>query len=241
MGYKKGVYLFSMLLAIFLLISCNDDNNNNTEKSLIITDAAQTLEPGQSHTFHAQFVNDDGSTSKPKSINWSSSNANKCNVSASGKVSTNGQGNATITAEVNDGDNTYKAKAMVNIVLPQSFNVVPGAAVLPPNESITLNPVFFNDENVSYSYSSSNSSIASVSSSGKVSTSSVGKTVITVTASTSDGDLTTNVPVLVVEPPKASLPVTRVKVTPMSNDIFRDQQVLLSAKAFDANGNKKSV
>jgi hypothetical protein len=98
-----------------------------------------------------------------------------------------------------------------------------------------LETVYFGTSTPSYSFSSSNASVASVSNSGMVSFNGLGECVVTVTSSAAPS-APFLVPVLVVGPPAAALPVVRVEIDPASADIFRGESLSMTATAFNADG-----
>lgn len=218
--------------------SCIYDSDESEEKALMITTGAQTIEPNETITYQAVFVDVEGNQTPAASVQWSSSNTNVCTISASGSISTAGNGHATIEASVTEGGVTYTASVILNVAIPQVFSVVPSVILIVPGESVPLTPVFFTTETVSYAYSSSNTSIASVNSSGVVTASAVGTAEITVTATGPSGNPIVIVPVLVIGEPEIPLPITRITVDPAAADIFRGDTQQFSAKAFNLDGNE---
>ncbi len=68
-----------LMLSIFALAACNDDDDNGdnpggdgrTDKALVITSGSQSIEPGRSFTYEAQFVYSDGTTQPANNVEWS--------------------------------------------------------------------------------------------------------------------------------------------------------------------------
>lgn len=104
-----------------------------------------------------------------KTVYWSSDNLDVCTVDSSGKVTAKGQGYATITAKTKDG--SFKAKASVLVVKPVTgVKLNKTSAYLNIGSTMTLvAKVEPSDATIqSVTWSSSNPSVATVSSSGLV-------------------------------------------------------------------------
>ena len=142
-------------------------------------------------------------------------------------VSTVGAGNAVITATVTVNSQQISVSVPIAVNLPSAFAVAPGAiAIVANEESIQLEPVYLGTGNPgTYTYSSSNTSVASVNSSGLVTFPGAGQCVISVTAPGLDGQPTIEVPVYVTTIPSVSLPVSRVVVTPKVEEIFKNEEL----------------
>ena len=138
-----------------------------------------------------------------KNITWSSSNSRVASVSNSGKVTANAEGAATITAKTNDGN--YTATCTVTVVKatepdnpadPSAEVKVTGVTIDKPTASVRVGekvqltaivaPSDATNKNVTWS--SSDTSIATVSTSGLVTGVKKGQANITVT--TVDGSMT---------------------------------------------------
>jgi hypothetical protein len=135
------------------------------------------------------------SVSRSKTVTWSSTNSTVARVSNTGKVTAVGSGSATITAKSLTGtDNTsisvYSGPYSV-AVTPSTLTLAPGAqqqlaASTKSGDGVTLT-------GHSYSYSSSNLGVATVSSGGVVTAVGSGTANITV----NDGSLSKTVPLTV--------------------------------------------
>jgi len=143
------------------------------------------LEVGENYTLVAR-VNPSNATSK--SVTWSSSNQNVATIDGSGKVTAKGVGTATITVKSSNGKSadckvtvTKKDKdiAVTSVSLDYSY------LNLEVDENYTLvarvNPS--NATNKSVTWSSSNTNVATVDGSGKVTAKGVGTATITVNSS----------------------------------------------------------
>ena len=125
-----------------------------------------------------------------KSVTWSSSNTNIATVSSSGLVTTLSSGSVIITAKTVDGSKTatltVSIKAAVNVNV-SSISVAPSTIQLMAGQTYQITPVIapLNATNKSILWSSSNTNIAYMSSTGLVTAVSNGSVVVT--ARTIDG------------------------------------------------------
>ena len=211
----------------------NPGGGNTPTQVLVIENGARTLQPDQSLTYSAVLVSSSGVT-PATGVTWSSSSTGVAEINSSGVLVVKGTGHTTITASVSSGGVTYTASVPLGIRLPGVFAVAPSAVVITPNNQIQLETVFFGQGNTNYTYTSSNTNVVEVSSTGLANFKNTGEAQITVTASTQP-DNPFIIPVLVVGAPTVSLPVTRVAVTPANGEIFRGENLTLTAKAYDGN------
>ena len=169
-----------------------------TSVSLDINSA--TLTEGDEFTLTAT-VNPDNATNK--NVTWLSSNSSVASVS-NGKVTALKAGKATITVKTEDGGKTATCEITVNAkVYPvTSVTLNKTSATLTEGDELTLIATVKPDNatNKSVTWTSSNSSVASVSN-GKVTALKAGKATITV--KTEDGGKTAQCEVCVLEPAKA--------------------------------------
>lgn len=216
----------------------NGDDSSGTSKNyaLVIQNGARNINQGESINYSAYLVDKDGNQISAGSVSWSSSNSSG---SFSGSTfMASGSENTTISASVTYEGKTYTASVPLAISIPSQmlFAVVPSAIIYETGGSITLETIYLGTQSSSYSFSSGNSSVASVSSTGVVSFTGVGSTEITVNATIGGQTSVIKVPVLVVGTPQVTLPVTKIVVTPGSGEIFRGETKQYSAKAYDASG-----
>jgi hypothetical protein len=234
-------YLSKTFLAIaalaFSISSCKkDETSSGTKKfALVIENGAQGLALGGSVTFSAVLVGTDGQIVVPSSVAWSSSVADAGSFTGSTFVSASAATTIVTATATYDGA-TYTASVPVGIHESASlFTVVPSAIVWSTNSgSIQLETVYFGTSSASYTFSSSNSGVASVDANGLVSFSGTGNCAITVNASIGGQSSQFVVPVLVVGDPGVDLPVSRIELTPGSGTMFRNETLQFSAKAFNS-------
>ncbi|MEM7041064.1 MAG: Ig-like domain-containing protein, partial [Bacteroidota bacterium] len=226
------------LLTVGMFSACKKDNDDPdaTEKVLVIDNGALSIQPDESPTYSAKFVHADGTTSAAAGVTWTTSDANVCGISASGTISVQNVGAVTITATVTEGDITYTAVTPLGIASVSFFAVLPSAIIYEPGHSLQLETVYLGTTLPSnYTFSSSNTGVASVNGSGLVTFNSPGFAVLTVTAD-NHPNAPVQVPVQVVGIPTVALPITRVEITPPQADIFRGESVQLSAQAYNTSG-----
>ena len=131
------------------------------------------------------------SNATDKSVSWSSNSSSVATVSSSGLVTAKGEGTATITCRANDGSGISRTCSITvspaaTVLVTSISNFTPYASLLVgETKQITYDIWPRNATDQSVSWSSSNSSVASVSSSGLVTAN--GKGLATITCITNDG------------------------------------------------------
>lgn len=235
-------------IASSLFLACKKDKTSPTEDpvqpppaaekkyTLVIDNGAQAVEQGKSVSYNAHLVSSTGGVVNAGSVSWSSTFGSFSGSNFSFNQDTTG----IITAQVSYDGVTYKASVPISIVPVKSsqiFAVVPSAIIWSTNSGpIQLNTVYFGG-GATYSFTSDNASIASVSNAGLVTFNAVGNTNIKVTATINGQANVVVVPVLVVGVSEAPLPVAKVVVTPALGQMFRGETLQLNAKAYDSGGN----
>ena len=131
-----------------------------------------------------------------KSVTWSTNNSSVATVSSSGLVIAKSEGSATITCKAKDGSGKYATCSITvknSTVYVTSVNLSTLSATLAVGDTkqltATISPS--NATNKSVTWSTSNSSVATVSSSGLVTAKSSGKTTITCKANDGSGKYAT--------------------------------------------------
>ncbi len=251
-GKKNLLSVMMMALLALGWQSCKKSDNNSTSTSgdmvLSIQTGARSTSPDGNISYSAVLVDKNGATSTPSSVSWSvsaSGGGSLGSFSGSGASVTfdpSAVGYGTITASATVNGKTYTAKVPINVYTPGLFTVVPSAVIWTTNAgTIDLNPVYIGTETTTYSYQSTDESVATVSSTGEITFKKTGECAIKVTANGLSGSPYVYVPVLVTGMPEVALPVVRVAVNPPSSELFRTQTVDLTAKAYNSGGSETSA
>jgi len=145
--------------------------------TLVVQPSSSTIHTGQTSVLSAQGYDSQGDTVATGTVTWSSSNPSAITVSSGGVVSAVGTGQAAITASAEG----IKASAQVTAIQPtvNNINVSPSQATLVPTQTQQLGATAFDSANnsisgLTFSWSSNNPSVATVSPSGLVSALSAG-------------------------------------------------------------------
>jgi len=152
-------------------------------QSIKLNKSSLSLEKGKSQTLKVTYMPTD--TTDNKTVTWTSSNKSVATVNSAGKVTAVGAGTTTITALV--GTKTATCKVTVKVPLEsislnkKSMNVVTGKT---GSLSVKYNPTDTTDSRT-ITWSTSDKTVATVSSTGKVTGKKPGKA--TITAKTAGG------------------------------------------------------
>jgi uncharacterized protein YjdB len=239
----KNLSFLLILLGLSMFWSCSkkDDSSDNPapkQYALIIKSGGQSITVGNNFNFEAQLVGTDGTIIPITSgITYSSSNTDVATFTGAA-VFGKGQGTATVTATYTYNGVTYTASVPLAIQNPSTiFTVNPWTIWWEADGSeFELNTIYFGTATPSYTYSSSDASIASVTSSGVVKVLKAGSCVITVTATNLTGSPSVQVPVLVFGKIAVPLPVSQVKITPGSYEMFKGEDKVFTTKAYNGSG-----
>ena len=164
---------------------------------LELSESSFNVGKGKSHTLTATIAPDDASNTK---LAWSSSDPTIAKVSANGQVSGVATGKAVITCETTDGSG-LKAEAEVEVITAvNSVKLKSQKLAITKGESETLAVTVLPADatNSTLKWESSNTSVATVDSNGKVTGEKVGT--CTITATSTDGTEKTSSMTLYVEP-----------------------------------------
>lgn len=169
-----------------------------------------------------------------KTVVWLSSNESVASVSPTGLVTVRQNGTAVITVRTVDGGKTA-ALTISTTVAVTSVNINPMAINLQVNQSYQLNAMVMpsNASNKQVTWSSSNISVADVSSSGVVTARQRGSAIIKATSI--DGDKSGFVSVSVY------VPVTSVNITSGDVNLLVNQTYQLNHVIAPENANNKNV
>ena len=222
--YKQQIYSVVITLEVSGPVSVTGVSLNKTSLTLA-EEASETL---------VATVLPSGATNKK--VTWTASNSTVASVDQNGKVTANEAGNATITVETEDGSFTATCEVTVTAVYH-----VTGVALnktqlnLNVGASETLTPTISpsNATDKSVTWSSSNSSVASVSN-GTVTAVAAGSATITV--KTNDGNKTATCAVTVSE-----VAVTSVTLSKTSTTLVRGGSETLTATVLPANATNKNI
>ena len=180
------------------------------------------------------------SNATDKSVTWSSNNTSVATVSSSGVVTAKSPGTATITVRTNDGGKTATCTVTIREKVISVTGVSLNTSSLTMTEgdtqtlTATVSPSNATDKSVTWS--SNNTSIATVSSSGVVTAKSPGTATITVR--TNDGGKTATCTVTV----KAKvIPVTGISLNTSSMTMKVGETKALSATVTPSNATDKTV
>ncbi len=171
-----------------------------------------------------------------KDVSWSSSNTNVATVSNTGLVTAVSAGSATITVTTDDGGFTATCNVTVTAVYHVTgVSLSPTALALHPGEQSALTATIApsNATNKNISWSTSNSSVATVSS-GTVNAVAAGTATITVT--TEDGGYTATCSVTV-----TNVAVTGVTLNKNSLTLTRLDSETLTATVAPSNATNKNI
>lgn len=169
-------------------------------KSIKLSESEITLINGTKTILGVVVTTKDGSTySGGKEVKWKSSDKNIATVNSSGRVSAKGSGTVTITATAKDGTGV-KATCKVTVITPVEGVSIASKVTLGVGKTKTLVPKFTPEKpsNTNVKWRSSNKSVATVSSSGKITAVSTGTA--TITCTTEDGGFKAKCTVTVVIP-----------------------------------------
>ena len=174
------------------------------------------------------------SNASNKSYSWSSNNNAVATVNSSGLVTAKGNGTATITATTTDGGK--KATCTVTVTTPASgVSVSPTTATIIKGQTQQLTAIVApsSASNKSVSWSSSNDSVATVSSSGLVTAKAAGTADVTVT--TADGSHKAVCTVTV------RVPVTGVSISRTELSLIKGGTEQLSATVSPSDASNQAI
>ena len=199
--------------------------------SVTVQPADDTILAGQSVALTAVLKDANGTVLSGRTVTWTTSDGTVATVSASGVVTGVAAGSATITATSEGKSGT--AQVTVNPVPAGTVTVSPASASVTVGDTTRLTATVKDANgnvvtNPTVTWSTSNASVATVSSSGLVTGVDSGK--VTITASANGGSGTATVTVVLA-------PVATVTVQPASATIAVGQTTTLTATTKDASGN----
>lgn len=199
--------------------------------SVTVTPSPTSIIIGQSTTLTA-IVKDINGNTVTRSVSWSSSNTAKATVNSSGVVTSVDTGKVTITATSEGVSGT--ASVTILPVPVASVTVTPSSATVDVGKTVPLSAVTKDaNGNVltgrTITWSSSDETVATVSSTGVVTGQGSGGKTATITATSEGKSGTATITVNLV-------PVGSVTVTPSPASVIVGQTTQLTATVKDANG-----
>jgi uncharacterized protein YjdB len=196
---KSGRQLIPILSAIIVLSNCRGFFVDPTLKSITVTPVTPSIAVGSTKQMTATGTYDDGSTKNiTGSVSWSSGNAAVFTVSDSGKITANepGSASATATSATISGSTTVT----VTVANLSSITISPTSDSTNAGDTVqykalgTLQDGTQVDITDSVTWSSSNKSVATISSAGLATAVASGTTYIVATS----GSITSNTAILTV-------------------------------------------
>ncbi len=204
---------------------------------VILNKSTLTLTEGESQSLIATVTPSNASN---KEVSWSTSNPFVATVSSSGIVTAKATGTTTITVKTSDGAKTATCKVTVTAatVAVTGVSLSVSSYTIKVNSSLqlhaTITPSNATDQSVTWS--SSNTSVATVSCDGLVSPKGVGTTTITV--KTNDGGKTATCVITVEE---VTVSVTSVSLNQSSLSMLVGDSQVLTATVLPSNASNKNV
>src|SRR5687767_8765283 len=208
----RTLAMASAIAFMGVLADCGDDVVVEPDPGITLTPLSANLQVGQTAQFSASV-----SGISNKTVNWTSSDAAKATVDATGKVTAVAAGTASIIATA-AGDQNVKASAVVTITRANlgvsGITISPSADILAPGQTRALVANVARDPGVAgtVTWSSSATAIATVSTAGVVTAVTAGSATITA-ASTVDPTVTGAAAITVRPPAPATLSIQKVTVT----------------------------
>ena len=202
--------------------------------SVIVTPLSATVSVGQTAQLTATLKDASGNVLSGRAVTWSSSDTTIARVSGSGVVTAVATGSATITATSEGQSGT--SSVSVTPVSVASVAVTPASASVQVGQTVQFTATLKDASGNTLSgrvvtWVSSNTGVASVSSSGLATAKAAGTATITATSEGKSGTSTVTV---------TSVPVASVTVNPGSANLQVGQTVQLTATPKDATGNALS-
>jgi uncharacterized protein YjdB len=212
------------------------EHSGSSIASVALSPAAVSGKPGQSVALTASVTTTTGGQDSSATIKWVSSNPAIATVSDGGMVRLVAAGSAQISATAGTVTAVAVATCSQSPAPVATVRVTPNTASLTPGQYTPLTAVALDSmgnqlTGQPITWTSSNTSIATVSSSGIVTAVAVGAAVITATSGSVSG--VSHVTVAAASP----APVASVTVSPASTSLTVGGTAQLSATDKDANGN----
>lgn len=202
--------------------------------SVDLNRSAVSVTIGKTYTLKADVS---PSNATNKSLSWKTSNSKVATVSSSGKITAVGVGTATITATAKDGSGEKDTcKVTVKPVLVSKITLSSKSYTGNIGESFKLEATVSpsNATNKTIKWSSSDKSVATVTSSGTVKLVAPGEA--TITAKSADGNAVANCQVIV-----KSIKVTSIKLSASKKTVGLSDTFTLKATVSPSNATNKNI
>jgi uncharacterized protein YjdB len=198
--------------------------------SVVVTPATPNVNVGQTVQLTATPYGSDGQALTGRTVTWTTNAATVATVSSSGLVTGVSAGNAVITAAVEGKTGTANVTVQVQI---STITISPSSATVNVAWTTTLTATARNSNGqaisgVQFTWSSSNTSVATVSSAGVVTGVAPGNATISASAGGKTGTAAITVQLA---------PVDRIVVTPANPTVNIGQTVQLTATLYDQRNN----
>ena len=200
---------------------------------ITVSPTSATINMGETKTFTATIS---PSTASNKTVNWTSSNTNVATVDSNGKVTPKANGTTTITATSAE-NSSIKASATVTVQTKVTgVTISPTSATINMGETktftATISPSTASNKNVNWT--SSNTNVATVDSTGKVTPKANGTATITAT-SAENSSIKASATITV------QTKVTGVTISPTSATIYMGETKIFTATVSPSTATNKTV
>ena len=238
----KRIFISALLLlfitvGILAFASCESEQDPPTAESTAVTGVTLdkkelTLTVGGGERLIATVTPD---TAKNKALTWSTSNPLVVTVDVNGNVSAKSAGVAEITATTSDGGFSAICKVTVTAIPVSAVALDQTSLTISVGETQSLNTTISpqNATNTRITWKSSDESVVTVDSNGRITAVSNGSAIVTVT--TLDGGFTAQCEVNV------SLDVSKVTLSTTALDLFVGQTHLFTATVLPENAENKAL
>ena len=207
--------------------------NTVAVESVTLDKSSLELTEGETATLTAT-VKPDNATNK--TVTWSSDKTSVATVDANGKVTAVAEGTATITAKAGDKTATCSVTVKKNVIAVESVTLDITSTILNTGETLTLTATVKPDNatNKTVTWSSSNSSVATVDTNGKVTAVAQGTAIVTAKA----GDKTATCTVIVM---KTDIPVESITLDKNYLELTEGGTGTITATVKPDNATNKTV
>ena len=202
-------------------------------ESVTLDKSSLELNEGETATLTATVKPDNASD---KTVTWSSSKTSVATVDANGKVTAVAEGTATITAKAGDKTATCSVTVKKNVIAVESVTLDITSTILNTGETLTLTATVKPDNatDKTVTWSSSNSSVATVDANGKVTAVAQGTAIVTAKA----GDKTATCTVIVM---KTDIPVESITLDKNYLELTEGGTGTITATVKPDNATNKTV